>query len=142
MTGFHLKNNRWYSDGVALEKIAEKVGTPCYVYSLPAFEEKFKEVDQAYKSVPHLVAYAMKSNDNLSVLHALAKLGAGADVVSGGELYKARKAGIPANKIIFAGVAKKDDEIAYALKEEIRYFNVESVPEIVAINAVAQKLRK
>jgi diaminopimelate decarboxylase len=142
MTGFHLKNNRWYSDGVALEKIAEKAGTPCYVYSLPAFEEKFREVDQAYKSVPHLVAYAMKSNDNLSVLHALAKLGAGADVVSGGELYKARKAGIPANKIIFAGVAKKDDEIAYALKEGIRYFNVESVPEIVAINAIAQKLRK
>src|SRR5581483_130603 len=133
MTGFHLKNNRWYSDGVALEKIAEKVGTPSYVYSLPAFETKFKEVDEAYKSVPHLVAYAMKANDNLSVLAALAKLGAGADVVSGGELFKARKAGVPAEKIIFAGVGKNDDEIEYALKEGIRYFNVESIPEIAAI---------
>src|SRR6266849_2977607 len=109
MTGFHLKNNRWYSDGVPLSKIAEKAGTPCYIYSLPSFEQRFKEIDQAYKSVPHLVAYSIKTNDNLSVIKALAKLGSGTDVVSGGELFKARKAGIPANKIIFAGVAKTDD---------------------------------
>ncbi len=142
MTGFHLKNNRWYSDGVPLSKVAEKVGTPCYVYSLPAFEARWKEIDQAYKSIPHLVAYSIKTNDNLSVIKTLAKLGSGADVVSGGELFKARKAGVPANKIIFAGVAKTDDEIAYALKEGIRFFNVESIPEIVAINGVAGKLRK
>ncbi len=142
MNGFHLKNNRWYSDGVALSKIADKVGTPSYVYSLPAFEEKFKEVDQAYKSVPHLVAYAMKANSNLTVIHSLAKLGAGADVVSGGELYKARKAGVPVQKIIFAGVGKTDKDIQYALEEGIRYFNVESVPEIEAINEVAKKMRK
>lgn len=142
MTGFHFKNNRWYSDGVALDKVAEKVGTPSYVYSLPAFEAKYQEVDQAYRSIPHLVAYSIKTNDNLSVIHALGKLGSGTDVVSGGELYKARKAGIPANKIIFAGVAKRDDEIAFALKEGIRYFNVESIPEIFAINAVAKKMRK
>lgn len=142
MTGFHFKNNRWYSDGVALDKVAEKVGTPAYVYSLPAFEAKYREVDQAYRSIPHLVAYSIKTNDNLSVIHALGKLGSGTDVVSGGELYKARKAGIPASKIIFAGVAKRDDEIAFALKEGIRYFNVESIPEISAINAVAQKLKK
>jgi diaminopimelate decarboxylase len=142
MPGFHFKNNRWYSDGVALSKIAEKTGTPCYVYSLPAFEACFKEIDQAYKSVPHLVAYSVKTNDNLSVISALAKLGSGADVVSGGELFKARKAGVPAGKIIFAGVGKKDDEIAYGLKEGIRYFNVESIPEIMAINVVAKKLRK
>ncbi len=142
MTGFHFKNNRWYSDGVALSKIAEKVGTPCYVYSLPAFEARYREVDHAYKSVPHLVAYSIKTNDNLSVIHSLAKLGSGADVVSGGELFKARKAGVPAGKIIFAGVGKTDDEIAYALKEEIRYFNVESIPEILAINAVAKRLKK
>ncbi len=142
MNGFHLKNGRWHSDGVALSKIAEKVGTPAYVYSLPAFEERFREVDQAYRSVPHLVAYAMKANGNLSVLHSLAKLGAGADIVSGGELFKARKAGVPASKIIFAGVGKTDEEIAYALEEGIRYFNVESVPEIRAIQAVARKMRK
>lgn len=142
MTGFYLKNNRWYSDGVALSKIAEKVGTPCYIYSLPAFEARFREIDQAYKSVPHLVAYSLKANGNLSVMHALAKIGSGADVVSGGELFKARKAGVPADKIIFAGVGKTDDEIAYGLEEGIRYFNVESIPEIEAINAVAKKMRK
>jgi diaminopimelate decarboxylase len=142
MTGFHFKNSRWYSDGVPLSKIAEKTGTPSYVYSLPAFEERYREVDHAYKSVPHLVAYSIKTNDNLSVIHSLAKLGSGADVVSGGELFKARKAGVPAGKIIFAGVGKTDDEIAYALKEGIRYFNVESIPEILAINTVAKKLKK
>lgn len=142
MNGFRLKNDRWYSDGVLLSKIADKVGTPSYVYSLPAFEERFREVDRAYRSVPHLVAYSIKTNDNLSVIRALGKLGSGTDVVSGGELYKARKAGIAANKIIFAGVAKTDEEIAFALKEGIRYFNVESIPEISAINAVAKKLKK
>ncbi len=142
MIGFHFKNNRWYSDGVALSKIADKVGTPCYVYSLPAFEARWKEIDQAYRSVPHLVAYSLKANGNLSVISALAKLGSGADVVSGGELFKARKAGVPANKIIFAGVGKTDEEIAYALKEGIRYFNVESLPEIEAINEVAKKMKK
>ncbi len=142
MTGFHFKNNRWYADGVDLSKVAEKVGTPNYVYSLPAFEERFKEIDQAYKSVPHLVAYSLKSNGNLSVMSALAKLGSGADVVSGGELFKARKAGVAANKIIFAGVGKTNDEIHYALQEGIRYFNVESIPEILAINEVAVKARK
>ena len=142
MRGFHFKNKKWYVDDVPLSKIAEKAGTPSYVYSLSAFGDRFKEVDQAYKSVPHLVAYSIKTNDNLSVISALAKLGSGADVVSGGELFKARKAGVPANKIIFAGVGKTDDEIAYALKEGIRYFNVESIPEIVAINEVAKKLKK
>ena len=142
MIGFHLKNNRWYCDGVLLSKIAQKAGTPAYVYSLPAFDQKWKEVDQAYRSVPHLVAYALKANANLSVLAALAKLGSGADVVSGGEIFIARKAGIPAEKIIFAGVGKTDEDIAYALKEGIRYFNVESIPEILAINETAKKIRK
>src|SRR5579872_1155250 len=142
MIGFHFKNNRWYSDGVPLSKVAEKVGTPCYVYSLPSFEARYKEIDQAYKSIPHLVAYSIKTNDNLSVIRALVKLGAGTDVVSGGELFKARKAGVPANKIIFAGVAKTDDEISYAVNEGIRFFNVESIPEIEAINDVAKKVHK
>jgi diaminopimelate decarboxylase len=142
MRGFHFKNNKWMVDGVPLSKIAQKAGTPSYVYSLSAFEDRFREVDKAYKSVPHLVAYSIKTNDNLSVMSALAKLGAGTDVVSGGELFKARKAGVAAKKIIFAGVGKTDDEIAYALKEGIRYFNVESIPEIIAIDAVAKKLKK
>lgn len=137
MIGFHFKNNRWYVDGVDLNRIAEKVGTPCFVYSLAAFEERFNEIDHAYRSVPHLVAYAMKANSNLSVLHALAKKGAGADVVSGGEIYLARKAGVPANKIIYAGVGKTKEEIRYALDEGIRYFNVESIHEIEIINELS-----
>ncbi len=142
MNGFHFKNNQWMADGVALSKIADKVGTPAYVYSLSAFEDRFKEIDQAYRSVPHLVAYSLKANGNLSVVNALAKLGCGADVVSGGELFKARSAGVPASKIIFAGVGKTDEEIAYALHEGIRYFNVESIPEILAINEVAARMKK
>ena len=142
MNGFHFKKSQWYSDGVPLAKIAEKTGTPSYVYSLPAFEAKWKEIDQAYQAVPHLVAYAMKANGNLTVMAALAKLGSGADTVSGGEIFLARKAGVPADKIIYAGVGKTDDEIAYALKEGIRYFNVESIPEILAINEVARKMKK
>jgi len=142
MIGFHFKNGQWHSDGVPLAKIAEKTGTPAFVYSLPAFEAKWKEVDQAYRSVPHLVAYAMKANGNLTVMNSLAKLGSGADTVSGGEIYLALKAGVPADKIIYAGVGKTDDEIAYALKEGIRYFNAESIPEIQAINEVARKMKK
>jgi diaminopimelate decarboxylase len=142
MIGFHFKSGQWYSDGVALGNIAEKVGTPAYVYSLPAFEAKWKEVDQAYRSVPHLVAYAMKANSNLTVMSSLAKLGSGADTVSGGEIFLALKTGVPAEKIIYAGVGKTDDEIAYALKVGIRYFNAESIPEILAINEVARKMKK
>ncbi len=142
MSGFRFQKGKWHVDNVALDKIADKVGTPAYVYSLSHFEERFREVDRAYAPVPHLVAYAMKANDNLSVVAHLAKLGSGADVVSGGELYKARRAGVPASRIVFAGVGKREDEIAYALREGIRFFNVESLPEIEAIDAVARKMRK
>jgi diaminopimelate decarboxylase len=142
LNGFHFKNHQWYADNVSLSKIAEKFGTPSYIYSLTAFEDRFKEIDQAYCSVPHLVAYSLKANSSLSVVKALARLGSGADVVSGGELFRALKAGVPADKIIYAGVGKTDEEIAYALREKIRYFNVESLPEIEAINEIARKLRK
>ena len=140
--GFHFTNKHWNLDDVPLSEIAQKVGTPAYVYSLSSFEEKWMEVNQAYESVPHLIAYALKANSNLTVINTLAKLGSGADVVSGGEIYIARKAGVPADKIIFAGVGKTDEEIAYALDEGIRFFNVESIPEIVAINEVSKKMKK
>jgi diaminopimelate decarboxylase len=142
LNGFHLKNHQWYADNISLSKIGEKFGTPSYIYSLTAFEDRFKEINQAYHSVPHLVAYSLKANSNLAVVKTLAKLGSGADVVSGGELFRALKAGVPADKIIYAGVGKTDEEIAYALREKIRYFNVESLPEIEAINEVSRKLKK
>jgi diaminopimelate decarboxylase len=140
--GFNFKNNRWYADNVPLEKIARSVGTPSYVYSLSHFEERFREMDKAYAGVPHLVAYSIKTNDNLSVLAHLARLGSGADVVSGGELYKARRAGIPASRIVFAGVGKREDEMSYALREGIRFFNVESIPEIEVLDKAAGRLGK
>ncbi len=142
MKGFHLSKNRWYAEGVDLSKIAQKAGTPCYVYSLSSFEERWKEMDRAFQSVPHLVAYSIKVNSNLSVIHTLAKLGTGVDVVSGGEIYIALQAGIPANRIIYAGVGKTDRDITYALGKGIRYFNVESIPELLAINEVAKRLHK
>jgi diaminopimelate decarboxylase len=142
MNGFHLKGSQWFVDDVPLSRIAEKCGTPAYVYSLSHFEERFREVDAAFRAVPHLVAYALKANANLSVLAHLAKLGAGADVVSGGEIFLARKAGIPAEKIIYSGVGKRDDEIAYALREGIRFFNIESIPELENIDAIARKMGK
>jgi diaminopimelate decarboxylase len=142
MNGFNFKNGQWHADRVPLETIAKKAGTPAYVYSLSFFEERFREVDQAFKTVPHLVAFALKTNNNMSVLAHLAKLGAGADVVSGGEILMARKAGIPASRIIYSGVGKRDDEIAYGIREGIRFFNVESIPELEAIEQIAAKMGK
>jgi diaminopimelate decarboxylase len=142
MTGFHCRNNVWYVDGLPLARVAERVGTPAYVYSQSHFTERFREVDRAYASVPHLVAYSLKANANLALVRSVALRGAGADVVSGGELYKARRAGIPASRIIYAGVGKTDPEIRYALEEGIRYFNVESLPEMEAIDAMAARMGK
>ncbi len=140
MPGFTLKKNRWFVEGVPLSAVAEKVGTPSYVYSHSAFERRFREIDRAYAARPHLVAYSLKANANLALVRSLGQQGAGADVVSGGELYKARQAGIPADRIIYAGVGKTNEEIRYALQEGIRYFNVESLPEMQAIDEVAASL--
>jgi len=129
-------------EDVPLSELAERFGTPLYVYSERSIRERFQALDAAYANVPHLICYAMKANDNLAIARMLGELGAGADVVSGGELFRARQAGIPANRIIFAGVGKTGREIEQAIDEDILLFNVESPAELVAIGEIAAAKRR
>jgi diaminopimelate decarboxylase len=138
---FEYKDGVLCAEAVRLDLLAEKVGTPFYCYSAATLERHFKVFSGALPP-GSLVAYAVKANDNLAVLKTLAKLGAGADVVSGGELAKALAAGIPANKIVFSGVGKTKAEMRAGLDAGIYQFNVESEPELAALNEVALSLGK
>lgn len=129
-----------FAEDVALREIAQTVGTPCYVYSTATFERHYKVFEGSFKGIDALVAYSVKANSNIAILATLAKLGAGADVVSGGELARALTAGIPGYKIVFSGVGKTADEMRAALKARIRVFNVESLPELYVLNDVAQEM--
>jgi diaminopimelate decarboxylase len=135
-TGSH----QLHAEQVPLARIAEQVGTPAYVYSRASFEDAYRSIDAALAEVPHLIAYAVKANGNLSVLSHLARLGCGADIVSGGELLRARRAGFDSQRIVFSGVGKTDEEIRTALAHGIRSLHVESVQEIDAIEAIAEQL--
>ena len=136
MNHFQYKDGVLCAEGVRLDKLAEQVGTPFYCYSTATFARHYK-VFVAAVPAGSLVAYAIKANDNLAVLKTLARLGAGADVVSGGELAKALAAGVPAGKIVFSGVGKTKSEMRAALDAGIYQFNVESEPELAALNDVA-----
>lgn len=136
---FRYQQNGLACEEVPLSELAEVYGTPLYVYSERSIRERFQALEAAYASVPHLICYAMKANDNLVIARLLAGLGAGADIVSGGELFRARRAGMPAERIIFAGVGKTRAEIAQALDEEILLFNVESAAELDVIASVARE---
>lgn len=126
-----------HAENVDLRTIAETVGTPVYVYSRAAFEERYRTFAGVFAGVPHLLCYAMKANSNQAVLTALAKLGAGMDVVSQGELRRARAAGVPGKRIVFSGVGKTAAEMAFALDQDILCFNVESEPELELLSQVA-----
>ena len=136
MNYFQYKDGVLCAEGVRLDQLAEKVGTPFYCYSTATLERHYKVFAGALPA-GSLIAYAAKANDNLAVLKTLARLGAGADVVSGGELAKALAAGIPAGKIVFSGVGKTREEMRSGLDAGIYQFNVESEPELVALNEVA-----
>ena len=125
-------------DGVALSTIAERFGTPCYVYSRLAIESAYREFDEGLAGVDHLVCYAVKANSNLAVLDVLQRLGAGFDIVSGGELARVLAAGGSADRVIFSGVGKSEAEIRAALAAGIRCFNVESEPELERLDAIAR----
>ena len=140
MHDFHYREGELYCEDVPLSRIAKEVGTPCYIYSHHTLVRHFRVYDGAFKNIPHIVAFAMKANSNLAVLRLMAKEGSGVDIVSGGELYRALKAGVPPTKIVFAGVGKKAEEIAEALKADVLMFNVESPAELQAINEVAASL--
>ena len=127
-------------EGVELGEIADRFGTPAYVYSAGTIRGNYSRLDAALAPLDHLVCYAVKANSNLAVLNLLAKLGSGFDIVSGGELYRVLKAGGRADRCTFAGVGKTREEIAYALREGVYSFNVESEGELERINEVAGSL--
>lgn len=137
MDHFSYQDGQLFAEKVALPTIAAAVGTPFYCYSQATFERHFRVFDAAMDGLKRTVCFAVKANSNLAVLAALAKKGAGADVVSIGELKRALKAGIPAIKIVFSGVGKKAHEMDVALKAGIKQFNVESVPELELLNTRA-----
>ncbi|MFZ1747843.1 MAG: diaminopimelate decarboxylase [Nitrospirales bacterium] len=137
MHDFHYQGDGLFCEEVPIRQITEQVGTPCYIYSHRTLIRHFHAFDQAFNAIPHIVAFAMKANSNLTVLRLLAKEGCGADIVSGGELFRALTAGMAPNKIVFAGVGKSKEEIQYALKSDILMFNVESPGELQQINEVA-----
>src|SRR5262245_21444182 len=137
MHHFDYRNGVLHCEDVSLEDIARDVGTPTYVYSDATLRRHYNALADAFKSRKVLVAYAIKANSNLGVIATLASLGAGADVVSGGELMKAMAAGVPANRIVFSGVAKTEDEMRIGLDRGIHQFNIESLPELHRLSKVA-----
>lgn len=139
---FKYKNHQLQCEEIPIQQIAEKVGTPFYLYSYHTLVRHFTVFDDAFKGIPHLVCYSAKSNSNLALLRLFVNLGGGVDIVSGGELYRALNAGADPQKIVFSGVGKREDEIEYALKAGILMFNVESSQELQAINEVAGRIGK
>ncbi|MCP4393865.1 MAG: diaminopimelate decarboxylase [Alphaproteobacteria bacterium] len=142
MNHFEYINGILHAEGVSIADIANSVGTPFYCYSSATIERHFKVFSDAFKGMNALVCYAVKANSNLSVLKTLANLGAGADVVSAGEMHLAVKAGIPANKIVFSGVGKTRYELGLALELGIKQINVESAQELEVLNDMACQLGK
>ncbi|MES2605047.1 MAG: diaminopimelate decarboxylase, partial [Pseudomonadota bacterium] len=142
MNTFNYRNNQLHAEDVSLAALAAQYGTPCFVYSRAMLEQRFLAYQQPLQGRPHLVCYAMKANSNLAVLNVLARLGAGFDIVSGGELTRALAAGADPAKIIFSGVGKTIEEMEAALTANIHCFNVESVPELERLSAVAQAMDK
>jgi len=140
MRHFDFKDGEMFAEDVALRDIAKEVGTPCYVYSTATFERHYSVFSDSFKGIEALVAYSVKANSNIGILATLAKLGAGADVVSGGELQRALTAGIPPEKVVFSGVGKTANEMRAALVANIRIFNVESLPELYVLNGIAAEL--
>ncbi|MGB5473323.1 MAG: diaminopimelate decarboxylase [Gammaproteobacteria bacterium] len=137
MDHFRFHGGRLYAEQVALDDIAVRCGTPCYVYSRATLERHWHVFDDALAALPHLVCYAVKANSNLAVLQTLARLGSGFDIVSGGELQRVLTAGGDPGRVVFSGVGKRTDEMRLALEAGIRCFNVESETELERLNGIA-----
>jgi diaminopimelate decarboxylase len=134
---FEYRGGVLHAEGVALPDIAGEVGTPVYVYSTATLERHYRVLDEALAGLPHLICFALKANGNLAVIATLARLGAGADVVSEGEMRRALAAGVPPERIVFSGVGKTERELRFGLDQGIRQFNVESEPELEALARIA-----
>lgn len=140
MEHFEYRQDRLFAEGVAVEDLAAEYGTPCYIYSRAAIEQRWLAFDQALAGRAHLICYAVKANSNIAILNVLARLGSGFDIVSLGELNRVLAAGGVADRIVFSGVGKREDEIIAALKTGIRCFNVEVSGELDRINRLAGEL--
>jgi len=139
---FKYKNNILHCESVSVKKIANEVSTPFYLYSHKTLISHYRKIKEAFKSLNPIICFSMKSNSNLSVCTALLKAGAGLDIVSGGELFKAKKIGASPEKIVYASVGKTAVEISNALKAGILFFNAESIPELVLIDKLCARMGK
>lgn len=139
---FHYQQDRLYIENVPLAEIAQQYGTPCYVYSRAALADGYRRFEEAFAPRDHLICYAVKANSNLAILNLFARLGAGFDIVSGGELRRVLAAGGDAGKVVFSGVGKSEAEMRLALEAGILCFNVESEAELVRLNEVAGAMGK
>ena len=142
MNTFHFKDHTLQAENVALNQVAEAIGTPCYVYSSAALTQAFERFSTGFKHADHLICFAVKSNPSLAILNLFAKLGAGFDIVSGGELARVIAAGGDPSKVVFSGVGKTADEMRAALEAGILCFNVESASELVRLNDIAGYMGK
>jgi len=142
MSYFKYIGKKLFTENVSVFNIAKKNKTPFYLYSERQIKENYLNFSSSFKDVKPLICFATKANTNLKILKILAKLGSGADVVSGGELLKAIKAGIPSKKIVFSGVGKTEDELRLAINKKILLINIESESEAVLINKIAKKINK
>lgn len=140
MSFFEYVNGELCAEKTPLSSIASKYGTPCYVYSRAALETQWKSLDNAFGDYPHTICYAVKANSNIAVLNLLARLGSGFDIVSEGELRRVLKAGGDPAKVVFSGVAKSESELAFALQNNVKSINIESVAELERVQNVAASL--
>ncbi|WP_353684735.1 diaminopimelate decarboxylase [Thermodesulfovibrio sp. 3907-1M] len=139
---FTYKKGELFVEDVPVKELVKEFGTPLYIYSYGTLIRHIRAYEEAFCEISHIICYAVKANSNLAILSLFAELGIGADIVSGGELFRALKAGIKPYRIVFAGVGKTDEEIEYAIKNNILMFNVESELELYKINEIAKKLKK
>src|SRR5213083_2454157 len=142
MHDFYYVKEKLYCEGVSIEGLAKRFGTPLYVYSQRTLTDHYQKLDRAMADVEHLICFAVKANSNLSVLRTLARLGSGFDIVSGGELQRVIAAGGDPRCCAFAGVGKGTQEIEFALKQDVYSFNAESEPELERINKIAARLKE
>jgi diaminopimelate decarboxylase len=140
MHHFEYRGGELYAEDVPVRELAERHGTPLYVYSAATLRRHFEAFDSAFEGQDRLTCYSVKANSNLGVLRLLGAMGAGMDIVSGGELHRALKAGIPAGRIVYSGVGKRPEEIEQALEAGILMFNVESVGELERIGRIASRM--
>ncbi len=142
MNDFIFKENELYCEDVPVKHISAEVGTPFYLYSLATLKRHISAFDESSKVLNSIVCYSVKANSNIAILNFLFKMGWGADIVSGGELFRAIQAGVDKQKVVYSGVGKTESEIEFALKSDILMFNVESLPELFLIDKIAGDLGK